>query len=125
MEAVRKTRLVKAVLERFESTDKAISTSDLISFFKGQMNKTTVYRILDRLEKGGTLHSFTGKDGLRWYAKHKCHAAAANHHAHFHFQCKDCGSIECLDITLDVPAIPNYAVEGAELLLIGQCPECK
>ena len=35
------------------------------------MNKTTVYRILDRFEKEGILHWFIDNDGLKRYAKNK------------------------------------------------------
>jgi len=125
METVRKTRLVKAVLDKFETTDKAISASELTEWFQGDMNKTTVYRILDRLERSGTLHSFTGKDGLRWYAARSSNAAEVMKHMHYHFQCRACGSIECLNISVEVPSLPEYAIDAAELLLIGQCPECK
>ena len=65
-----------------------------LCFVKGEMNKTTVYRILDRLEQDGTIHCFNGKDGLKWYAK--CNGCSENHHydLHPHFQCNNCDKVE-------------------------------
>ena len=65
----RKTKTVKMILDLFGETNNAISIVDLVSTFRNKMNKTTVYRILNRLEESGILHSFLDKDGLKRYAK--------------------------------------------------------
>ena len=57
------------ILDLFDKSNNAISVVDLISTFNNKMNKTTVYRILNRLEESGILHSFSDKDGLKRYAK--------------------------------------------------------
>ena len=46
----RKTKTVKMILDLFDKSNNAISVVDLISTFNNKMNKTTVYRILHRLE---------------------------------------------------------------------------
>ena len=55
----RKTKTVKMILDLFGETNNAISIVDLVSNFRNKMNKTTVYRILNRLEESGILHSFS------------------------------------------------------------------
>ena len=124
MGIIRKTQAVKTLLKEFAQSKGALSVIELVERFKGQMNKTTVYRILERLEDDGSLHSFTGKDGLKWYAL--CEGCTQSHHAdrHPHFQCRDCGKTECLSLDIAIPSIPNYKVEIAELLLTGQCEDC-
>ena len=125
MAIIRQTKSVKALLNAFEQSDDAISVVELVKQVKQKMNKTTVYRILDRLEDDGKLHSFMGTDGLKWYAK--CdHSCSAEHHvdSHPHFQCRDCGKTSCLSIDVSIPSVPNYKIESAELLLIGQCDNC-
>ena len=47
----RKTKTVKMILDLFGETNNAISIVDLVSNFRNKMNKTTVYRILNRLEE--------------------------------------------------------------------------
>ena len=124
MGIVRKTKSVEALLEVFKQSEHAISVVDLVRQVKQDMNKTTVYRILDRFEQDGIVHSFLGKNGLRWYAK--CQSCSSDHHIdlHPHFQCENCGKIECLDTNFSIPSISNHTVESAQLLLIGRCEEC-
>ena len=108
----------------FYDSDEAISAINLVKLLKPIMNKTTVYRILDRLEKNKLLHKFIGKDGLSWYAKIENDSISDNSKLHPHFQCSDCCITKCLDQELSVPLVPNYKIDTAELLLIGQCENC-
>lgn len=124
MGVIRKTKSVELVLKTFDQSKQALSIVDLVKRFEGKMNKTTVYRVLERLEDEGKLHSFTGKDGLKWVAK--CNGCISSNHAddHPHFQCSDCGTTECLALDISIPKVPNHKIESANFLLIGQCEEC-
>lgn len=123
MGVIRRTKSVKALLKAFEQCKTAISTIELVERFNDQMNKSTVYRILERLESEGTLHSFMGKDGLRWYAISSC--LHSNHlDIHPHFQCKECGKTECLSINIPMPEVAKYSIQSASFLLMGKCKNC-
>lgn len=124
MGIIRKTTSVKFVLQVFEERKKAVSVVALVKLLKEKMNKTTVYRILDRLEQEGVIHSFLGIDGLKWYAK--CQGCSASHHSdvHPHFQCKDCGDVECLSVDVKIPLIKNKEIDTAEIILTGRCESC-
>ncbi len=124
MGIVRKTKSVKTLLKAFEQTHDAISVVALVGRFQHIMNKTTVYRILERLEDEGELHSFTGKDGLKWVAR--CHGCSSSNHMdnHPHFQCQNCGKTECLTFEVAIPSLPNHKVYSAQFLLIGLCENC-
>ena len=71
MSLTRNTKSLKSILDVFNSTESAISAPELISKFKSRMDKTTVYRILERLINSGTLHSFTDNNGVKRYVKSK------------------------------------------------------
>lgn len=124
MGIVRKTKSVALMLEVFSKVEGAVSVVQLIENLKQQMNKTTVYRILDRLEKEGIVHSFIGKEGLKWYAK--CAGCSSGHHSdsHPHFECIDCGTIECLSLHIQIPQVSNRQIESANIMLQGTCPNC-
>lgn len=124
MSVKRKTKSLGLILSIFENSTEAISVVDLITKFKGDMNKTTVYRILERLESEGAIHSFLGANGLTWYAK--CQQCNAHHHndIHPHFQCEDCGKVECLEINIPIPTVDNKIIQSANVLLKGQCADC-
>lgn len=120
----RQTSSVKLLWKQFEESKDALSVVDLVKQLKEEMNKTTVYRILDRMEGEGKLHSFTGKDGLKWYAK--CQECSAENHidVHPHFQCNECGRVECLPIDMKIPKVTKHNVQHAQILLLGQCESC-
>ena len=124
MGVIRKTKSVKTLLAVFEQTNDAISVVELVKRLHQDMNKTTVYRILERLEEDGVLHSFMDKNGLKWYAK--CNDCSVGHHSdsHPHFQCRECGKVECLTFDVTIPKIPNHKVDSAEFLFVGQCEKC-
>ena len=124
MSVVRKTKSVETITGIFQKTENALSVVELVEQLKNQMNKTTVYRILERLENEGFVHSFTDGKGLTWYAK--CQDCSKHQHkdTHPHFQCKQCGKVECLNEEISLPSFPNHQVDKAEILLFGQCEEC-
>ena len=124
MGIVRRTRSVETLLGVFEQSEKAISVVDLVSQLQKEMNKTTVYRILDKLEEDGIVHSFLGKEGLKWYAK--CQGCSSGHHvdAHPHFQCNNCGTIECLSLDVKIPTVKDYQISSVEIMLQGTCAQC-
>jgi Fur family ferric uptake transcriptional regulator len=55
MGILRKTKSVKILLDEFEKHSTAISAITLIERFHLKMNKTTIYRVLEKLEDDGFL----------------------------------------------------------------------
>ena len=126
MAVSRKTKTVKLILELFENTNNAISVVDLVSIFKEKMNKTTVYRILNRLEESGILHSFTDRDGLKRYAKgNQKPSLLKDGNLHSHFLCNDCGISSCLQLEIPIPSLPNTRIDSSDHLFTGQCENCQ
>ena len=125
MSISRKTKTVKLILEVFNKTNNAISVVDLVSIFREKMNKTTVYRILNRLEESGILHSFTDRDGLKRYAKgNQKTGSIKESNLHSHFLCNDCGISSCLPLEIPIPTLPNTRIDSSDHLLTGQCENC-
>ena len=92
-----------------------------------QPNKTTVYRILDKLLEQGELAVFYLKNGLRYYEL----KASAMHH-HHHFFCKACEDVFCLDAchmeTMNLEKLlPNtgFSIESHDFNVYGFCDGCK
>ena len=57
MNIFKKTKSVTLILDSFNEKEK-LSIIELVDKFANKMNKTTVYRILERLEEASVLHSF-------------------------------------------------------------------
>ncbi|WP_298535664.1 Fur family transcriptional regulator [uncultured Algibacter sp.] len=124
MGITRQTRHVKILLDTFNKKKRAISVVELVKLLESEMNKTTVYRIVDKLMDDGVLHSFIGKGGLKWYAM--CDSCSCDGHndVHPHFQCKTCGEVECLPVKFTLPSAKGYKIESASLLMVGECSSC-
>lgn len=124
MGVVRKTKSVKTILSLFESGASAILAVDIISQLKDEMNKTTVYRILDRLEDEGLIHSFSSADGLKWYAKCQGCSSGKHNDVHPHFECTSCKKVTCLSVEVSIPKIENHTITSAAVFLTGVCATC-
>ena len=126
MSISRNTKTVQLLLKIFDKKDRALPVIDLVSIFSEEMNKTTVYRILHRLEESGILHSFIDKDGLKRYAKgDQRTSSSGNQLTHPHFLCEECGISTCLPLKISTPSIPNYIIKSSEQLYLGQCKDCQ
>lgn len=125
MGITRQTKQVKKLISIFDDqNNKAIAVADLVRFLAEEMNKSTVYRILDKLMQDGIIHSFIGKNGLKWYAK--CQDCSCENHndIHPHFQCKQCGEVKCLPVSFSIPPINGFKVDSVSVLMIGECCNC-
>ncbi|MBU2997528.1 transcriptional repressor [Cellulophaga baltica] len=124
MGIIRKTQSVALLLDEFNTNSGAISVTTLNKRLNSNLNKSTIYRVLDKLEDDGVLHSFLGDNGIKWYAK--CEGCSHDNHKdiHPHFQCVVCGKVDCLNVDIVVPKIPNREINSTEILIKGKCETC-
>lgn len=124
MGVIRKTASIEVLLDQFKRNSGAISTIDLIKRVADKLNKTTVYRVLDRLEDDGIVHSFLGKNGIKWYAQCSDCSYSKHRDTHPHFECVSCGRVDCLDVDVLIPKIPNRQVLTSQVWIQGTCDSC-
>lgn len=124
MGITRKTKSVGLILSQFEEESGAISVSALIDRLNSEINKTTIYRVLDKLEDDGVVHSIIGKSGIKWYAKCRGCTEHSHHDNHAHFQCVECGKIDCLSVEVPIPKLVDREVLVSQVLIQGKCEEC-
>ena len=87
------------------------------------ISKTTVYRNLRQLAENGVIRQVLLPDGLERYDERTSQ--------HYHFRCKNCGSI--LDVDIDYLAGINSTVQGKygiqvdehDVIFSGFCRQCK
>lgn len=116
-----KQNLVKKILS---TTEYAMSVENIIDKMPVKINKTTVYRILDRFIEKGQVHFVTGKNGKTHYAL--CDSCGTSHkmHNHIHFECQVCKEVTCQPNILFTPTLEGFTVEETQLLVIGTCKRC-
>jgi Fur family ferric uptake transcriptional regulator len=90
------------------------------------INRVTVYRILDLLVDKGLVERINGGGRSFVYGL----APNDNHPAHPHFFCKSCGNLECLNpqsLNVDLqPMQRTFAglIENVEVRVDGVCKNC-
>lgn len=124
MGIIRKTLSIDLILNEINSSSGALSVVELVKRLQNKINKTTIYRVLEKLEDDGVLHSFLDNSGLKWYAKCRGCSKVVHHDVHPHFQCKSCGTIQCLETQIHIPEIPHYSISHSQILLQGVCKLC-
>ena len=87
------------------------------------LNRVTIYRILEWLNKNGLVHKVIGGDRKWRY----CTNIYTGLHQHAHFKCSRCTTVICLrDVKEQYswPLPPGYQSQEVELTVKGLCAEC-
>ena len=124
MGVVTKTKHLEQVLHVFRQSSDALSAGMLLDVLDNEINKSTVYRILQKLEDDGVLHSFLTMDQIRFYAL--CKGCSSDRHvdSHAHFQCTSCKRVSCFSEEIVLPILEKARITSAQVLLTGQCESC-
>lgn len=117
-----KQNLVKEILTRSGHT---MTVEGIIDAMPINVNKTTVYRILERFTDRGEVHSITGANGITYYALCKYCDRSHTIHNHIHFECKACKEVTCQSKEIGVPNLIGFEIEETQFLVIGICNKCK
>jgi len=117
----KKQNLVKEILSNTEVT---MSAEDIMNVMPIKVNKTTIYRILDRFIEKGEVHFVTGKNGKTYYAL--CNSCGSSHniHNHVHFECQSCHEVKCLPQAVTIPNLEGFDIQETQFLVIGICNKC-
>ncbi|MFN4248413.1 MAG: Fur family transcriptional regulator [Flavipsychrobacter sp.] len=120
-----------AVLGVLASTRKALSHDAVEKQLNGEVDRATIYRILNRFCEDGVVHRITADDGKQYFAIcKKCEdmGVEKNKHPpdnHFHFRCTNCQTIECLPALVEYKTPNGYNIDRLNCVLIGTCKDCR
>lgn len=120
----RNTQTKEAVLEVLTNVGKAMSREAIEQKIKTDINRATIYRVLNRFCDDGILHRIVAEDGKQYFAIcTNCDDKVLSGH-HFHFKCIKCDTMECLPIAVNFSTPNGYHVEGVNCVLSGTCKDC-
>lgn len=92
-------------------------------FPKEQLDRVTLYRVLQWLTEHGLIHKITSDDHVwRFHVNHDLYR-----HRHAHFKCTRCAKVVCLeDVSANQrPSLPaGYRFQTVELTVKGLCAQC-
>ncbi|UCG04883.1 MAG: transcriptional repressor [Desulfobacterales bacterium] len=116
------------VLEVIGNNNSPLSARQIFETLKRthNINRVTVYRILDLLVAKGLVDRISGGGRSFVYGL----APNENHPAHPHFFCKSCGNLECLNprsLYIDMQPMKQTfpgLIENVEVRIDGVCKNC-
>ena len=124
----RKTAVSSTVLDVLKHSENALSVPQLLEILAQKdlkPNKTTVYRLMDKLVADHTVSLVTVNNGTTYYELSKNH--------HHHFFCNSCAQLFCLtschfdSIKFDLNTLlpnPKFKISNHDFNLYGTCEPC-
>ena len=123
----------KKILEYLiENHNRTLTASDIAAYLKecgNEVNITTVYRYLDKLEKEGTVMKYVAEKGSQ--ATYQYVEAGHDCDGHLHLQCIKCGQVihlECHfmhEILEHVEKEHGFVMQCKNSIIYGMCNTCK
>lgn len=120
----RNTPTKAAVLTALKSTNTALSHDHIRLRVSKDIDRATIYRILNRFCDDGIVHRIVADDGKQYFALCAGCEHDNHHHNHFHFRCLQCDQVECMtsEISVNLPA--GYQTKNFNGVISGRCVGC-
>lgn len=120
----RNTPAKAAILSLLKDANAALSQEMIESEIKGEMDRVTIYRVLNSFCEDGITHKILADDGKYYFALcHRCNEHTHDHD-HFHFKCISCQKVECLEEKVTVNLPEGYVQKSVTSWVTGHCKNC-
>ncbi|MCU0337012.1 MAG: transcriptional repressor [Sediminibacterium sp.] len=120
----RNTATQEAVFSVLTSNRRAMSQDAIVSQIEIDVDRATIYRILNRFCEDEIVHKIVADDGKQYFAVCvECDDVLMSRN-HFHFRCTKCETIECLPTLVEFSVPDKYVVQLMNCLLVGICKDC-
>ena len=114
------------VLEEIALDSVAISQPDLEKKLGKEIDRVTLYRILNTYQEKGILHRIMDMNGTANYAVCTSSCSEDHHHdEHVHFNCTNCNKIYCLEVEAPRIKMPKgFTAKTVSSIAYGICEKC-
>jgi Fur family transcriptional regulator, ferric uptake regulator len=121
----RSTPTKEAVRTVLTSSRRAMSQDAIERQIGIDIDRATIYRVLNRFVEDGEVHKIVADDGKQYFAICvKCDEKTIPDN-HFHFRCTQCETIQCLPAMVEFTVPRGYKVQRMNCVLVGICKACK
>ena len=115
-----------------QSSERTVTAAEIRNYLKengSEVNVTTIYRYLDKLEKEGTVIKYVAEKGNQAAYQY----VELGHHCeeHLHLKCMECGKIihlECefmKEIATHIERDHGFVLQCKNSILYGTCEACR
>ncbi|GAA4312230.1 Fur family transcriptional regulator [Nibribacter koreensis] len=121
----RSTPTQQSILSLLQTAGSALSQDMIEQKLKGEADRVTIYRVLNRFCEDGITHRIVSDDGKYYFAL--CRSCEKHHHTHdhFHFKCVTCLRVECLPEQVKLTLPQGYKAEQVNCWVSGYCASCQ
>lgn len=109
------TKSRETVVSFLTKQKRPVSTQYIYEKIKKDLDKVTIYRILEVFESLGIVYKEQAEHEALYYIAEK---------EHHHIICEKCGHIECIPCEHDFPKVKNFNNIKHHLTLSGLCNKC-
>lgn len=120
----RSTPTKEAVISVLNASTRAMSQDAIEQKIEIEIDRATIYRVLNQFCEGGIVHKIVADDGKQYFAICKKCDQKGLPDNHFHFRCIKCQTIECLPVLVNFSLPESYKVEKVNCVLVGICANC-
>jgi Fur family ferric uptake transcriptional regulator len=107
-----------------KAADSAMSQQMIEDGLSIDVDRATIYRVLNRFYEDGIVHRVIGENGKQYFALCENCEKNDHNHDHFHFRCKQCGKVECLSREIEIKLPEGYIAENVNGMVSGYCSGC-
>ncbi len=120
----RNTPAKNAILNMLQNAGTALSQDMIEEKVKGEMDRVTIYRVLNSFCEDGITHRILADNGKYYFALCLNCSDEKHSHNHFHFRCLKCETVECLDEEVTVTLPKGYVMKNISSWVTGNCKNC-
>lgn len=115
-----------------EHSEKRFTAREIFDYLQDKVegvNRTTIYRNLDRLCEQGNLMRYKEPNQDAWYYQYSEQHDNCNNH--MHAQCSECGKVFHLDdpfvgeFEKKLRSVYGLDINATKSIIIGRCKDCK
>ncbi len=120
----RNTNAKTEILTMLKEAKTAMSHEMIQEEIVGNVDRATIYRILNGFHEDKIVHKVIGDDGKQYFAFCFNCEDQRHQHNHFHFRCTNCGKVECLKSEVNVTLPRGYKLDNFNGVISGRCSSC-
>lgn len=120
----RNTPSKEAVLNLLKDAGKAMSHDAIEKQIVVDIDRATIYRVLNSFCTDGLVHRIVAEDGKQYFAVWNKYEDKQEADYHFYFRCMACQTIECLPETVHFSTLLGYTVNSVNCVITGTCKDC-
>jgi len=120
----RNTESTNEIYNILKDSKSALSQDMIQERISANIDRATIYRILNRFYEDKLVHKIVGDNGKQYFSFCVTCEGKKQKQNHFYFRCTECGKMECLEIDVEISLPKGYKPKDFNGVISGICADC-